>query len=103
MGGWFEEDQSFSGYISHFNIWNRVLSDKEIKDLSNCEGGSLTGDVLDWNSTNTEWELNKVTQESIESSELCDRPVNRSFYMLPENRSLEDAAFVCTTFGIFNL
>ncbi len=61
--------------------------------------GENAGNVISWNDTDTEWEMNNISEEELEESELCDNVKDRSFYMMPENRSLEDALVLCDTLG----
>ena len=50
VGGEFEKSQSFQGMLSNVHVWDRVLPDKQIKEIS-------TSCVLDeWNEANVyEW------------------------------------------------
>ena len=116
IGGLFEEDQSFSGLISQFNVWDVALSDCEVEKLAvcKCEFGtqfvtkksifftvsdSVPGNVVSWNDTDTDWELTNVAEEGVEDGEFCSNIPDRSFYLLPENRSLEDAVGLCNVMG----
>ncbi len=57
------------------------------------------GTVVAWNGTDTDWEMNRISEESLEATEFCEKVSDRSFYLMPENRSVEDAAFLCTSLG----
>nr|XP_056706173.1 pentraxin-related protein PTX3 [Euleptes europaea] len=51
VGGGFNESLAFSGKITGFNIWNRVLSEKEISRQSEEETCNIRGDVVGWGVT----------------------------------------------------
>ncbi|XP_043943542.1 neuronal pentraxin-1-like [Protopterus annectens] len=47
FGGRFDATQAFVGEIADFNMWDRVLSEGEIYDLSTCSG-HMTGNLIAW-------------------------------------------------------
>ncbi|XP_060098363.1 pentraxin-related protein PTX3 [Heteronotia binoei] len=51
VGGGFDESLAFSGKITGFNIWNRVLSEKEITRQSGEESCNIRGSVVGWGVT----------------------------------------------------
>uniref|UniRef100_A0ACB8FBC9 Uncharacterized protein n=1 Tax=Sphaerodactylus townsendi TaxID=933632 RepID=A0ACB8FBC9_9SAUR len=51
VGGGFNESLAFSGKITGFNIWNRVLSEKEITRQSGEEACNIRGDIVGWGVT----------------------------------------------------
>ncbi|XP_020647476.3 pentraxin-related protein PTX3 [Pogona vitticeps] len=51
VGGGFNESLAFSGKITGFNIWNRVLSDKEITRQTGEESCNSRGNVVGWGVT----------------------------------------------------
>ncbi|XP_077204710.1 pentraxin-related protein PTX3 [Paroedura picta] len=51
VGGGFNESLAFSGKITGFNIWNRVLSEKEITRQSGEESCNIRGNVVGWGVT----------------------------------------------------
>ncbi|XP_061493132.1 pentraxin-related protein PTX3 [Rhineura floridana] len=50
-GGGFNESLAFSGKITGFNMWNRVLSDKEITRESGEESCNIRGNLVGWGVT----------------------------------------------------
>ncbi len=53
VGGGFEKQQSLSGVVSNLNMWDRILTDKEVERMSKCFGKSLrflieTRTACDW-------------------------------------------------------
>ncbi|XP_053168327.1 pentraxin-related protein PTX3 [Hemicordylus capensis] len=51
VGGGFNESLAFSGKITGFNIWNRILSDKEITRQTGEESCYIRGNVVGWGVT----------------------------------------------------
>ncbi|XP_067898299.1 pentraxin-related protein PTX3-like [Heterodontus francisci] len=51
-GGGFDKNLAFSGKLTGFNIWDRVISEHEIQDLtSNKDSCSIRGNVVGWSVT----------------------------------------------------
>ena len=50
MGGGFQKDQSFQGMLSNANVWDRVLTDTEIEQMSkSCFWNKFNdGNVFNW-------------------------------------------------------
>uniref|UniRef100_A0A8D0B382 Pentraxin-related protein PTX3 n=1 Tax=Salvator merianae TaxID=96440 RepID=A0A8D0B382_SALMN len=51
IGGGFNESLAFTGKITGFNIWNRVLSDKEIRRQTGEESCDIRGNIIGWGVT----------------------------------------------------
>uniref|UniRef100_U6CTS8 Pentraxin family member n=1 Tax=Neovison vison TaxID=452646 RepID=U6CTS8_NEOVI len=51
VGGGFDETLAFSGRLTGFNIWNRVLSNEEIRETSGAESCHIRGNVVGWGVT----------------------------------------------------
>lgn len=51
VGGGFDETLAFSGRITGFNIWDRVLSEEEIRESGGAESCHLRGNVVAWGVT----------------------------------------------------
>lgn len=59
--GKFDRKRSFSGYLSHFNMWNTEMSDKMIKQMSmGC--GAEVGNLIPWPEVKA-WKSKFVTIE----------------------------------------
>ncbi|XP_015266527.1 PREDICTED: carbonic anhydrase 6 [Gekko japonicus] len=41
----------FSGWLSHLNLWNRVLDHAEVQKLTVCKNGAEKGNVIAWGGT----------------------------------------------------
>ncbi|NWX50428.1 PTX3 protein, partial [Steatornis caripensis] len=50
-GGGFDEALAFSGKLTGFNMWDRVLSAKEIAALSGEDACSIRGNIIGWGVT----------------------------------------------------
>uniref|UniRef100_A0A5F9D8W4 Pentraxin family member n=1 Tax=Oryctolagus cuniculus TaxID=9986 RepID=A0A5F9D8W4_RABIT len=48
VGGGFDETLSFSGRLTGFNIWDRVLSNEEIGESGGAESCHIRGNVVGW-------------------------------------------------------
>uniref|UniRef100_A0A8D1DAY3 Pentraxin-related protein PTX3 n=1 Tax=Sus scrofa TaxID=9823 RepID=A0A8D1DAY3_PIG len=51
VGGGFDEILAFSGRLTGFNIWDRVLSTEEIKKTGGAESCHIRGNVVGWGVT----------------------------------------------------
>ncbi|XP_008835673.1 pentraxin-related protein PTX3 [Nannospalax galili] len=51
VGGGFDETLAFSGRITGFNIWDRVLSKEEIRESGGEESCHIRGNVVGWGVT----------------------------------------------------
>ena len=76
-------------------MWDRVLSEKEISDLSECKSFAQ-GNVINWEKENHEIVGAKVYELS-DLASLC-RPVN-NIVMFAQKRSLADAKTLCEAHG----
>ncbi|XP_038676425.1 neuronal pentraxin-2b isoform X1 [Scyliorhinus canicula] len=47
VGGRFDATQAFVGELSHFNIWDRILTSDVIRSIANCSA-NLAGNVIPW-------------------------------------------------------
>ncbi|XP_010635217.1 pentraxin-related protein PTX3 [Fukomys damarensis] len=51
VGGGFDETLAFSGRLTGFNIWDRVLSEEEIRETGGAESCQIRGNVVGWGVT----------------------------------------------------
>ncbi|XP_078427292.1 neuronal pentraxin 1 like isoform X1 [Cetorhinus maximus] len=54
LGGGFDATQAFVGEMSHFHMWDRVLTPGEIYSLANCSAKTLVGNVIAWTEANVD-------------------------------------------------
>ena len=77
-GGGYDREQAFSGEISQFGIWDRVLSQDEIVSLANCTVEKITdGSVATWDiNLKDEWEISDDVEleENVPLMDLCGTP-----------------------------
>ncbi|XP_076033039.1 uncharacterized protein LOC143020498 [Oratosquilla oratoria] len=72
--GGFDKLQSFSGYIMDYNMYNRTLTDKEVKALGSCNGGLEKhhpgeGDLVAW--SKTEWNVVGAVKRDMTKEVIC--------------------------------
>ncbi|XP_006908260.1 pentraxin-related protein PTX3 [Pteropus alecto] len=51
VGGGFDETLAFSGRLTGFNIWDRVLGNEEIREMEGAESCHIRGNVVGWGVT----------------------------------------------------
>ncbi|XP_036098658.1 pentraxin-related protein PTX3 [Molossus molossus] len=51
VGGGFDETLAFSGRLTGFNIWDRVLSNEEIRETGGADSCHIRGNVVGWGVT----------------------------------------------------
>ncbi|XP_048410854.1 neuronal pentraxin 1 like isoform X1 [Stegostoma tigrinum] len=54
LGGGFDATQAFVGEMSHFHMWDRVLTPGEVYSLANCSSKTLVGNVIAWTEANVD-------------------------------------------------
>ncbi|XP_067914815.1 neuronal pentraxin 1 like [Heterodontus francisci] len=54
LGGGFDATQAFVGEMSHFHMWDRVLTPGEVYSLANCSAKTLVGNVIAWTEANVD-------------------------------------------------
>ncbi|XP_067859867.1 neuronal pentraxin-2-like [Heptranchias perlo] len=53
VGGRFDATQAFVGELSHFNIWDRILTTDDIRSMANCSA-NLAGNIIPWIDNNVD-------------------------------------------------
>ncbi|XP_050740132.1 uncharacterized protein LOC127010309 isoform X2 [Eriocheir sinensis] len=92
VNGGFQEQQSFSGIITGFNLYSRALSKPEVRALATCSGSGSEGDLLAW--SRAEWTLEGDVEElEVQEKEYCVR--RRIFTVFPELRVNKEARQWC--------
>ncbi|ROT67194.1 putative glutamate-gated chloride channel isoform X1 [Penaeus vannamei] len=86
---------AFSGQITQANFWSRALSEKQVRELSDCTL-DLGGDLVSWEG---EWNLTEVTVENIPNSKVCDKDEDNTTYILLALQSFPSAASTCKAMG----
>jgi hypothetical protein len=102
VGGGFEADQSFSGAIAQFGMWDRQLTLKEISTLSECNSESaLSGNVftLDSQDTLNSWITSNVITNYVTLLSLCvPSPIINRLFMI-EKVSHNQISKICSVIG----
>ena len=95
VGGAFSEKQIYQGYLSEFNIWNRLLSESEIMGMGNCSL-LLKGDIFSWNRSNLELFGKAKFDQISDFTDLCQEKI---MFIFPKKRPLIDSSLLCSSLG----
>ena len=98
--GGYEATQSFTGKISEFNVWSRVLEDSEIDSFSNCQNVS-EGDLIAWDSDFESWTIGEVEITNETKSNFCpkDKLAYSKFITLHNRLSCDMSRHQCSQFN----
>ena len=98
MGGGFDENQAFSGSISEFHMWDRSITEKEVKQISNCDISrqSLEGNIINWSRINN-WEKHNVTIQEVEN--VCNDDITPKFIILNQGMNFGETKRSCHIIG----
>ena len=69
VGGGTNPEQSFSGQIGFFGLWDYILEDEVIDQMKICQF-IHEGNLVNWNLDH--WELNEVNSVIFDNKELCE-------------------------------
>ncbi|XP_068215524.1 uncharacterized protein [Palaemon carinicauda] len=90
LGG-YQEQQSFSGIITEFNLYNRVLTEEEVQSQFQCENFD-EGDLIAWSTTL--WEkFGSVQEITVNQEDYCN--TSKQVTVFPERRSFREAIHWC--------
>ena len=101
-GGNFDKDQAFSGEISQFGIWKRVLTVEEIQEMAVCNVSTISsGLVVGWTSDlEDEWEISSLVEiSSVPLTDLCATPDLLDKFIQTEKISYEKFKPTCDRLG----
>ena len=98
LGGGFDENQAFSGSISEFHMWDRAITEKEVKQISNCDmsGQSLKGNIINWSRINT-WEKHNVSIREVEN--FCKDLITPKFIIFNQRMNFGETKRSCHILG----
>ncbi|XP_042887276.1 uncharacterized protein LOC122263045 [Penaeus japonicus] len=92
LGG-FNEQQSFSGVLTGFNLYNRSLTDGEVASLAGCAGKVPEGDLVAW--SRTSWILEgPALQIDVNPEEYCRQRSRTTVF--PKQMTRVEALSWCT-------
>ena len=93
--GLYDLSQMFNGEISEFNIWNRILDNDTISNLSRCKSFKK-GNVVRWEKE--KFSINRaVTLDVSNPFMFCSR--TQTYALFPQVESLENAKTICNVHG----
>ena len=93
--GSFSEKQAYAGNIFGLNIWDRILSPRDIESMSSCLRWPK-GNIVEWNVS--KWKKYKVrTSENAFPIQLCEREI--TYLLFPEKLTYHDASMKCKVHG----
>lgn len=87
---------SFIGEVTQFNLWNRVLTREEVRDLALCRK-LLHGDVISWEG---EWEVQHVMEYEVDLQDLCPHQKTPRFQVFPP-MTYKEGIRLCESLGGF--
>ena len=81
LGGFFDENQAFSGEMTQVEMWSLKLDDLTIKSISDCqqETAFIQSRVVTWNSTLDEWTENNVNKSILPLDNFCQIQVLNNY------------------------
>ena len=83
------------GEVSEVNVWDRILSSAELRDLASCRK-YLSGNVVDWETSPTD--VNGLLIQDRNRSELCSSKAV-VYISFPMKKNFEDTATFCQQIG----
>ncbi|XP_068236122.1 uncharacterized protein [Palaemon carinicauda] len=95
LAGAYDTDQSFRGYISQVNIWNRSLTAEEVRKQASCTKSEL-GNIFSTDREDVEL-LGGTTMELVDPSYFCEKAVE--YVIFPEARYMKDSRWTCNRIG----
>lgn len=81
-----------AGTMTDINIWDMPLTAEQMQDWTSCESSALTGNIVDWESS--EWSLTNVKKVNVTDSQLCNAD-SLGPTLIPEKLTAENSAFLC--------
>ena len=100
LGGSFDVFQAYSGQMTDFKMWDRVLEPLEIallsKDCNISKQNDLEGNVADWNKNHESWTISDV--EIVDENDTC-RDINDALVASPASMKFSEASKFCLSLG----
>ena len=97
LGGFFDENQAFSGELSQVELWTTQLDSATIAALANCqqETALVQSRVVAWNRTLDEWSIQNVEKTSMELSSLCQPRILQDYLIWAEPVTYQQISDYC--------
>ncbi|KAG7169454.1 Gamma-aminobutyric acid receptor subunit beta-1-like 2 [Homarus americanus] len=87
-------EESYSGDITQVNVWDRIMSDEEIRKMAHCQIDPK-GNFISWEGG---WTLNNVSSYEMSLSEICEQEVGNIYFWFPEVTD-DTAQYICEALG----
>ena len=93
----FEDRKPLNGAITDVNVWNRILSSRDLDSWRFCHSQEK-GNILNW--TTVQLEISGLSQEKIDKTELCvDSTDDQLFKAFNQRLGFFDSIRFCQRFG----
>lgn len=105
LGGGFEQQKSYSGSISLFNLWNESLNSSEIKAMKDCNNEAATGNgniIVSWRQNFWSLGQQRILSNTINLKDFCHDDTEDDFtniVVFPERIERKEATQLCLSFG----
>ncbi|XP_066973211.1 uncharacterized protein [Macrobrachium rosenbergii] len=87
-------ERSFSGDLTQVNVWDRALTEDEIRNIALCKD-DLQGNYISWE---VGWTLFNVTSYEISLTKLCDGEEVKNHFWFPDI-PFKTAQYLCLALG----
>lgn len=87
LGGFFDENQAFSGELSQVEAWDMILDEETIKSVASCESETafVYSKVATWNESMDEWSKMSVDERSLSLGDLCKNSALKDYLIWSES------------------
>ncbi|KAK7065522.1 hypothetical protein SK128_006704 [Halocaridina rubra] len=86
--------KSFSGELTQVNVWDRALSEEDIKDMATCKH-DIQGNYVSWERG---WTLHKISSHQIPLEKLCQKDIGIKRFWFP-TKPFSTALYLCQALG----
>ena len=89
FGGFFDENQGFSGKLSQVEIWNTELTPVEVYNLANCILSTVRPQnrVVTWGTN--KWVATNVKIKDVPLKSFCEKNIISNYFIWPEEIDFE--------------
>lgn len=93
-GDGFDKQQSFSGELTEFNIWDYALNEWNISSMAKCSFNFEKGNVIQWFLAD-EWDLVEVNSTTMEYSKICARDPFLDVFLIEDVMTNDEMREIC--------
>ncbi|KAK3857175.1 hypothetical protein Pcinc_036553, partial [Petrolisthes cinctipes] len=94
LGQGTQSQRSFSGQLTQVNVWDRTLSESEVRRVAQCED-DLQGNYISWN---VGWTLENIISYQVALPDLCSGPSGLTYFWFP-SLPFKTALYLCQALG----